>query len=105
MKPLAFVATLSMAAMAGVLTAQAPEPLTWTTPQDHQNMKDQLGIKTLRPGPSGNAPAGAPNAANYDPAKANPYPNLPDPLTLKNGSRVTATNTVTPAATPVAPWS
>ena len=53
-------------------------------------MKDQLGIKTLRPGPSGNAAPGAPNAANYDPAKANPYPDLPDPLTLKNGRTVTS---------------
>src|SRR5947207_1667156 len=65
----------------------APEPLNWTTQQDHQNMKDQLGIKTLRLGPSGRA--GATNAANYDPAKANPYPDLPDPLTLKNGQKVT----------------
>ncbi len=31
----------------------------------------------------------APNAANYDESKANPYPNLPDPLTLKNGEKVT----------------
>jgi len=66
------------------------EPMTWTTQQDHQNMKDQLGIRTLRPGPSGNAAPGAANAANYDPAKANPYPDLPDPLTLKNGRPVTS---------------
>jgi hypothetical protein len=65
------------------------EPATWTAQQDHQNMKDQLGIKALRPGPSGNAPAGTPNAANYDPAKANPYPDLPDPLKLTDGRRVT----------------
>lgn len=51
-------------------------------------MMDQLGIKALRPGPSGRAAAGAANAANYDPAKANPYPDLPDPLTLKNGLKV-----------------
>ena len=50
-------------------------------------MMDQLGIKALRPGPSGRA--GATNEANYDPAKANPYPDLPDPLTLKNGQKVT----------------
>src|SRR2546426_3979020 len=50
-------------------------------------MKDQLGIKTLRPGPSGRG--GATNEANYDPAKANPYPDLPDPLILKNGQKVT----------------
>lgn len=81
-------AIAALLALAPLLAAQ--EPLTWTTPQDHQNMKDQLGIKTLRPGPSGNAAPGAPNAANYDPAKANPYPDLPDPLTLRNGRKVTS---------------
>src|SRR5438094_6540813 len=65
----------------------APEPLNWTTQQDHQNMMDQLGIKVLRPGPSGRA--GATNEANYNPARANPYPDLPDPLTLKNGQKIT----------------
>lgn len=62
-------------------------PLNWTTQQDHKNMMDQLGIQRLRPGPSGRT--GATNSANYDPAKANPYPNLPDPLTLKDGRKVT----------------
>src|SRR5262249_42394900 len=28
-------------------------------------------------------------AYNYDETKANPYPNLPDPLLLKNGQKVT----------------
>ena len=50
-------------------------------------MMDQLGIKALRPGPSGNETA--PNHANYDESKANPYPDLPDPLTLDNGQKVT----------------
>jgi lysophospholipase L1-like esterase len=59
----------------------------WTAEQDHQNMMDQLGIKALRPGPSGNE--NAPNHANYDESTANPFPNLPDPLTLKNGRNVT----------------
>jgi len=67
--------------------AKSPEPLNWTAQQDHQNMKEQLGIIRLRPGPSGRE--GATNAANYDPAKANPYPNLPELLTLKNGQKVT----------------
>jgi len=62
-------------------------PVTFTAEQDHQNMMDQLGIKALRPGPSGNEKA--PNHANYDEALANPYPNLPDVLTLKNGKKVT----------------
>ena len=73
-------------------TAQAnasalPQPMNWTAAEDHQNMMDQLGIKNLRPGPSGNE--SAPNHANYDESKANPFPNLPDALTLKNGKKVT----------------
>ena len=54
-------------------------------------MKEQLGIKALRPGPGGRA--GATNSANYDPAKANPYPELPEVLTLKNGQKVTTPET------------
>ena len=50
-------------------------------------MMDQLGIKALRPGPSGDEKA--PNHANYDEAKANPYPNLPDALILNDGQKVT----------------
>jgi len=50
-------------------------------------MLDQLGIKALRPGPSGNE--SAPNHANYDESKANPFPRLPDALTLNNGTKVT----------------
>jgi hypothetical protein len=55
--------------------------------QDHQQMMDQLHITSIRPGADGNHPE-APNAANYDESKANPYPNLPDPLLMKNGKRV-----------------
>jgi hypothetical protein len=58
-----------------------------TTADDHQNMMTQLGIKRLRPAPSGNE--SAPNQANYDEAKANPFPDLPDALTLENGKKVT----------------
>lgn len=50
-------------------------------------MMRQLGIKALRPGPSGQV--GRTNSANYDPDKANPFPDLPDALTLKNGEKVT----------------
>jgi hypothetical protein len=71
---------------AAKVPAGLPEPRTWTAQQDHQNMMDQLGIKALRPGPSGNEQA--PNHANYDEATANPYPNLPDVLTMKNGRAV-----------------
>jgi hypothetical protein len=73
---------------AGALLCEKPvDTKNWTAAEDHQNMMDQLGIKALRPGPSGNE--SAPNHANYDEARANPYPNLPDPLTLKNGRKVT----------------
>ena len=57
------------------------------TEQDHQRMMKLLKITSLRPGADGRNPE-APNAANYDEAKANPYPHLPDPLVLKNGKRV-----------------
>jgi len=70
-------------------TNAVPAPLNWTTAQDHRNMMEQLGIKRLRPGPNGDSKA-TNNPANYDPAKANPYPDLPDALTLKNGRRVTS---------------
>ena len=55
---------------------------------DHAQMMKQLNITSMRIGADGNNPK-APNAANYDEAKANPYPDLPDPLILKNGTKVT----------------
>jgi hypothetical protein len=66
----------------------APPPVNFTADQDHQNMMDQLGIKQLRPGPSGDP--NAPNHANYDEAKANPYTNVPDPLVMNDGRKVTS---------------
>ena len=51
-------------------------------------MMDLLGIKTLRPGASGDA--NSPNAANYDQSKADVYKSLPDPLLLKDGRKVTS---------------
>ena len=85
------------AILASCLPVQAAElpsnqtetaPKSWTTQQDHKNMMEQLGIKRLRPGFSGQP--GATNSANYDPAKANPFPDLPEVLTLKNGQKVTS---------------
>lgn len=85
------VALIALAASAGQLAyGQLPDtchPMNWTAEQDHRNMMDQLGIKALRPAPSGNE--NAPNQANYDEAKANPYGDLPDALRLRNGQRVT----------------
>ena len=68
-----------------------PNPNAAATAADHKDMMEQLGIKALRPGPSGNE--AAPNHANYDETLANPYPNLPELLTLKNGRKVTNADT------------
>ena|ERR1035438_2198828 len=70
----------------GLPAQQSPQPMNWTAAEDHRNMMEQLGIKALRPGPSGNE--SAPNHANYDESTANPFPNLPAVLTLRNGKKV-----------------
>ncbi|MCA9128397.1 MAG: hypothetical protein KDB22_15025 [Planctomycetales bacterium] len=62
------------------------EVVVFSTQQDHENMMQQLGITRLRPGPSGNPES--PNAANTDETLANPFPVLPDLMTLKDGTRV-----------------
>ncbi len=68
--------------------SQATSPdSAWTTEADHRQMLAQLGIRALRPGPSGNEQDA--NHANYDEAKANPFPKLPPVLTLANGRAVT----------------
>ena len=63
-------------------------PIMMTAQQDHERLKELLHITSLRPGRNGSNPQ-ATNYANYDESKANPYPNLPDPLVLKNGTKVT----------------
>jgi len=64
-----------------------PLPVTFTADQDRQNMMEQLGIKALQPGGSANEQA--PDHVNYDESKANPFPDLPDALTMKDGRKVT----------------
>ena len=82
------IVTLTTAAILGQQSSSpVSESNNWTTAEDHQNMMAQLGIRRLRPGPSGNE--SAPNHANYEEATANPFPNLPDALTLTNGKKVT----------------
>lgn len=57
--------------------------------EDHQAMLAALGITALRPGVAGSWAPKDPNQANYDEAKANPYPDYPELLKLRNGTRVT----------------
>jgi len=47
-----------------ILLLAATAAFAQTAADDHRNMMEQLGIKALRPGPSGNE--SAPNHANYD---------------------------------------
>src|SRR5213593_4783913 len=69
----------------GQQTAAAGKPahVVMTSQQDRQRVMDQLKITMFPSGP------GAYLASTYDEKTANPYPNLPDPLTFNNGSKVT----------------
>ncbi len=87
-----FVLVLLCSASQAQFSKQARDSINKITSVDYQNMLDQLGIKTIRQGANGNDPK-APNAANYDEAKANPFPDLPDPLGMKNGKSVTSAKT------------
>ena len=84
----ALFSTLAVSASAQDAKPADPAPLQLTAQQDHKLMMEALKIESLRRGADG-MNRNAPNAANYDESKANPYPNLPDPLTLKNGEKVT----------------
>ncbi|MGH7941081.1 MAG: alpha/beta hydrolase family protein [Limisphaerales bacterium] len=59
------------------------------TEADYKRMLGLLKITALRPGPDGSHP-NAPNYANYDESKANPFPILPDPLISDTGYRITS---------------
>ncbi len=68
---------------------QYPPLIHLTSEQDHQRTMDLLHMTTIRQGRNGTNSAD-PNYANYDESKANPYPTLPDPLVLNNGTKVTS---------------
>lgn len=57
-------------------------PVHLSAERDHQRMMNLLHLTSMPPGANGDHP-------NYDESKANPYPQLPDPLTLKDGRKVT----------------
>lgn len=63
------------------------ELVVFTTQEDHRHMLMQLGIEELRPGPSGDR--NAPNAANEDENRANPFSRLPELMKLNTGEDVT----------------
>ncbi len=88
--------TLSLALLLSPALAQTPAPQTGNQPaaaqpaqpNDHQHMMDLLHITALRPGVAQNG--SGPNPVNWDESKANPWPNLPNPLLLNNGKPVTS---------------
>jgi hypothetical protein len=74
-------------AVVAVPVQAADPPRELTAEQDHQLMMQQLGISSLRQGANGRDP-NAPNAANYDEARGNPYPALPEVLKFDDGKPV-----------------
>jgi len=56
--------------------------------EDHQRLMTLLHMAEMRHGADQNNKE-SPYYVNYDESKANPFPALPDPLTLKNGKKVT----------------
>lgn len=75
------------AAASGAGPARAEAPLN--AEQDHRRMLDLLGIDRLRPGADG-WNREAPNAANYDEAKAGLIAPLPELLRMQDGRPVDA---------------
>lgn len=79
---------LCAAALLAFLAGQAAaQPVALTSEEDHRRSLGLLGIAELRQGANGSDPD-APNAANYDESKANPYPTLPDLLVAQDGTRI-----------------
>ena len=84
-------AALAVVLSAGALAVkgeQAPAPSSashrvLTNQEDRQRLMDMLKITMFPSGP------GAYLASTYDEHTANPYPNLPNPLVMNNGTKVT----------------
>jgi GH35 family endo-1,4-beta-xylanase len=77
---------------AAQLSQKTRDSINALTEEDYRLLKNRLGITALRAGADGNNPA-APNAANYDEAKAAFHSSLPDPLLRNNGKKVTKERT------------
>jgi hypothetical protein len=79
---------VAMTLLATPALAQLPQRDVAAGQAEHARMLKELGItKPLRPGVDGYNKA-APNAVNYDEAKAGPFSLLPDPLRFPDGRPV-----------------
>ena len=70
---------LCLLSLSLALFAADPPPVQLTAAADQRRLLDLLKISELRRGADGRN-SQAPNAANYDESKANPNPQLPNPL-------------------------
>jgi hypothetical protein len=84
---ISLLAIIPIASLHGQTAASLPPIVHLTSEQDHQRIMDLLHMTTIRPGRNGSNPQD-PNYANYDEAKANPWPDLPKVLVLNNGRPV-----------------
>ncbi|HEV2323634.1 MAG TPA: acetylxylan esterase [Terracidiphilus sp.] len=75
---------------AGQPNSSSGEPVHLSSEQERERELRLLGIRDVEMRPRSSPDARAPNAANYDEAKADVYPTLPDPLVLHDGQRVTS---------------
>ncbi len=82
-----FLLTCLATSLHGQPPSELSKPVQLTARDDHKRMMELLQMKSIRRGADGN-PKSA-NAANLDESKANPYPDLPDPLLFKDGTKVT----------------
>jgi hypothetical protein len=86
--PLTFIGSRALAADTNqVPMSPSVSQINAASDADYKRTQELLGITSVRPGRDGSH-TNAPNYANYDEAKANPYPNLPDPLVLNDGKKV-----------------
>jgi hypothetical protein len=65
-------------------TPPPPSPVQLANQAERQRIMKELKISAIPAGAVSSSPA------TYNEAEANPYPDLPDPLTLKNGQKVTS---------------
>ena len=99
------IALLAVLLMSGTALAQSKTPVIPPDAAERSRTPEQqaildasaaelaremqlLGIKELRP-PKNAVHPGRPDFANYDEAKANPYPDLPPLLMMKDGTKAT----------------
>jgi len=90
---LAFTASAQQTAPAAPSTPRMPTPeeraaISTASAAERSRELKALGITAMQP-PATAYDIGKPGNANYDESKANPYPNLPALLVMKNGKKVT----------------